>query len=62
MSIEGICTRDIEGIERPPRRPVTIEDLRAAEQAAAEELLFKIAIALEAEKRQGTNRKEAGNE
>lgn len=62
MSLEGISCWDIEGIERPPRRPVTIEDLKAAEEQAAMELRFKIAAALEAEKRQGNNRKESGNE
>ena len=54
MGIEGICTHDIEGIERMPRQ-LTMEDLREREENAAFELRCKIAAAMEAEKKNNNN-------
>jgi len=45
MGIEGIKTCHVEDLERGPRRPVTIEDLRAAEERAIFELRLKLAAA-----------------
>ena len=45
MDIEGIRTRSVEELERAPRHPVTIEDLRAAEERAIFELRLKLAAA-----------------
>lgn len=45
MSLEGIRTHHVEDLERGPRRPVTIEDLRAAEERAIFELRLKLAAA-----------------
>jgi len=44
-NLEGIRTHSVEELERAPRRPATIEDLRAAEERAIFELRIKLAAA-----------------
>ena len=42
-NLEGIKTRHVEDLERGPRHPVTLEDLRSAEERAIFELRLKLA-------------------